>query len=97
MPRENYVPPVRYQPEGPANNNSASRNVTITNGINGTIPANAATKSQSRFDRAPYDTPDQRVYYVCGACNTTSGFKANDNLRCLNCGGKTLYKPRAKQ
>jgi DNA-directed RNA polymerase subunit RPC12/RpoP len=97
MPHKTYVPPVRYQPEGPANDNGVSQNVTATNGINGTHNGNSANKPQLRFDRAPYDTPDQRVYYNCGACNSTSGFKANDTLRCLTCGGKTLYKPRVKQ
>jgi DNA-directed RNA polymerase subunit RPC12/RpoP len=37
------------------------------------------------------------MYYLCGQCNNTSGFKANDMLRCLTCGGMTMYKPRVKQ
>ncbi|KAL2161654.1 hypothetical protein VTH06DRAFT_8216 [Thermothelomyces fergusii] len=48
-------------------------------------------------DRAAYATPDQKVYYVCGACGQQSGFKANDMLRCLNCGGMTMLKLRVKK
>ncbi|KAK4044419.1 hypothetical protein C8A01DRAFT_42845 [Parachaetomium inaequale] len=59
----------------------------------------AAAQAQARMNagRAAYDTPDQKVYYICGACNMPSGFKSNDMLRCLNCGGVTMFKPRVKQ
>lgn len=46
--------------------------------------------------RNEYDTPDKMVYYVCAACNTTGGFRANDALRCHKCGGLTMHKPRIK-
>jgi len=46
--------------------------------------------------RTEYDTPDKMVHYVCAACNTTGGFKANDVLRCHKCGGMTMHKPRIK-
>ncbi|KAL2167791.1 hypothetical protein VTG60DRAFT_803 [Thermothelomyces hinnuleus] len=47
--------------------------------------------------RAAYATPDEKVYYICGSCNLLSGFKSNDMLRCLNCGGMTMFKPRVKK
>jgi DNA-directed RNA polymerase subunit RPC12/RpoP len=61
-------------------------------------PAAAAAQAQARMNagRAAYDTPDEKVYYVCGACNMPCGFKSNDMLRCLNCGGVTMFKPRVK-
>ncbi|KAL2176075.1 uncharacterized protein P884DRAFT_310487 [Thermothelomyces heterothallicus CBS 202.75] len=47
--------------------------------------------------RAAYATPDEKIYYICGSCNLLSGFKSNDMLRCLNCGGMTMFKPRVKK
>lgn len=46
--------------------------------------------------RNEYGTPDKMVYYVCAACNTTGGFRANEALRCHKCGGVTMHKPRIK-
>ncbi|KAK4248201.1 hypothetical protein C7999DRAFT_13845, partial [Corynascus novoguineensis] len=47
--------------------------------------------------RASYATPDEKVYYICWSCNQLSGFKTNDMLRCLSCGGMIMFKPRVKQ
>ncbi|KAK4151496.1 hypothetical protein C8A00DRAFT_17093 [Chaetomidium leptoderma] len=72
-----------------------SRTTTMTSGIH--HPLQAPVRPPLKADRSEYDTPDQKVYYLCAACNQTSGFKANDQLRCLSCGGVTMYKPRVKQ
>ncbi|KAL2270273.1 hypothetical protein VTJ83DRAFT_2457 [Remersonia thermophila] len=46
--------------------------------------------------RADYETPDKMVYYICGNCGLRCGFQANDPLRCRDCGGRIMYKPRLK-
>ncbi len=60
-------------------------------------PQQPAAQPRPNFNRKAYDTPDNKMYYICAACNTTSGFKANDALRCFNCGGSTMHKPRVKR
>lgn len=60
-------------------------------------PQQPAAQPRPNFNRKAYDTPDNKMYYICAACNSTSGFKANDALRCFNCGGATMHKPRVKQ
>ena len=92
--REAYTPPVR-QPEGYGNNRTPSPNYINNVGPQQGQPEAPALRVTSH--RSEYSTPDQRMYYVCGQCNGTSGFKANDMLRCLTCGGMTMYKPRVKQ
>jgi DNA-directed RNA polymerase subunit RPC12/RpoP len=99
--REAYTPPVR-QPEGyrDGNNNKTPSQNDIANananaGTQQGQPGTAALRVTSH--RNEYLTPDQKMYYLCGQCNNTSGFKANDMLRCLTCGGMTMYKPRVKQ
>jgi DNA-directed RNA polymerase subunit RPC12/RpoP len=92
--REAYTPPVR-QPEGHGNNKAPSQY-----GINNVAPQQGeprTTDLRVTSHRSEYQTPDQKMYYVCGQCNNTSGFKANDMLRCMTCGGMTMYKPRVKQ
>ncbi|KAL1842084.1 hypothetical protein VTJ49DRAFT_6066 [Mycothermus thermophilus] len=47
-------------------------------------------------DRADYETSDKMIYYICGNCGLRCGFQANDVLRCRDCGGMTMYKPRMR-
>jgi DNA-directed RNA polymerase subunit RPC12/RpoP len=98
--REAYIPPVR-QSDGNGNNKTPSQN-----GVNNTGPQQGQPAQQGQpgttaprvtSHRSEYKTPDQKMYYVCGQCNNTSGFKANEMLRCLTCGGMVMYKPRVKQ
>ena len=73
---------------------------TIINDVSPTgshQPLQPAAQPRPNFNRKAYDTPDNKMYYICAACNTTSGFKANDALRCFNCGGATMLKPRVKR
>ncbi|KAK4237547.1 hypothetical protein C8A03DRAFT_34487 [Achaetomium macrosporum] len=46
--------------------------------------------------RREYETPDKKVYYICDDCGVTVGFYANEKLRCMHCGGRTMKKPRIK-
>jgi DNA-directed RNA polymerase subunit RPC12/RpoP len=96
--REAYIPPLR-QPEGNGNGNGNNKTPS-QNGINNAGPQQGqpgTTAPRVTIHRSEYKTPDQKMYYVCGQCNSTSGFKANDMLRCLTCGGMTMYKSRVKQ
>ncbi|KAK3300765.1 uncharacterized protein B0H64DRAFT_22644 [Chaetomium fimeti] len=60
-------------------------------------PACIPVKPRLGCARSTFPTPDQRVPYRCAACGFTWRFRSNDNLRCVKCGGATMYKPRVKQ
>lgn len=60
-------------------------------------PQRIWSKTPQTAVRLDYATPDKKVPYLCGACGITTRLTANDMLRCVNCGGVTMYKPRVKQ
>ncbi|KAH6854150.1 hypothetical protein B0I37DRAFT_401184 [Chaetomium sp. MPI-CAGE-AT-0009] len=60
-------------------------------------PEDISAKPRRSAVRATFATPDERVAYRCAACGFTGRYKANDKLRCVKCGGATMYKPRVKQ
>lgn len=79
-------------------------NIRRTNIVNSSQATASFSQTESfpfrprvNSDRAAYATLDKKVYYICATCGLRSGFKANDMLRCLNCGGMTMLKPRVKR
>lgn len=64
----------------------------------GNIDHNSKLQSPTQSEgRKPYDTSDRKVHYLCGECGLSQGFGVGDPMRCSNCGGRTMYKPRVKR
>ncbi|KAH6650346.1 hypothetical protein F5144DRAFT_478769 [Chaetomium tenue] len=60
-------------------------------------PQRIWSKTPQSAIRADYATADKKVPYLCASCGVITRFTANDMLRCVNCGGWTMHKPRVKQ
>jgi DNA-directed RNA polymerase subunit RPC12/RpoP len=60
-------------------------------------PQRIWSKTPQTAVRLDYATADKKVPYLCASCGFTTRLTANDMLRCVNCGGVTMYKPRVKQ
>ncbi|GAB1310762.1 hypothetical protein MFIFM68171_00972 [Madurella fahalii] len=97
--REAYRPPQAAAAEGDkqSSTSAASQETTSAAAAANPRPVGSTRSSQPSFRRRDYDTADQKVYYTCGSCGKDNGFAANEHIRCRNCGGRIVYKIRAKR